>query len=144
MKTLKIDTGNGQVTLTYGNVDSKWDIFAGSQDAINKLEQMCIELGWVYNRKERNFLANFAAENFDKFVSDFDGEMTTGELWKEVEENKVFAIFDTTANSGKFYIDENHENCELESNAMTFKTKEDAQNYIIEHGWNDWATVTII
>lgn len=51
-----------------------------------------------------------------------------------------YLIFDKTSNHGS-YINEFHENCNLEENAMIFETEEDAQNYIDDNYWNDWAVV---
>lgn len=78
MKTLKIDTGKGQVTLTYSEVAQKWDYFEGSQSAFNMLDEMCNNLGWNYDQKLKNYQANFVAENKELFVVDsFQNEIIT-------------------------------------------------------------------
>ena len=81
MKTLKIDTGKGTVTLTYSEVAQKWDYFSGTQSAFDEIDRICAELGWEYDRKLKNYQANFVAENADKFVVDAIEEKTTDELW---------------------------------------------------------------
>ena len=68
MKTLKIDTGHGKVTLTYSEVAGKWDVFSGSQRAIDTLYNMCVDMGWNWVRELKNYFTNFVADNLDKFV----------------------------------------------------------------------------
>ncbi len=50
-----------------------------------------------------------------------------------------YLIMDATANSDRVYINEHGENCSLEENAVIFSTQEDADNYIKNHDWCDWA-----
>jgi len=50
-----------------------------------------------------------------------------------------FVIYDKTANTGKHYISSDHSNSELEENAMMFDTEKEAQQYIDDNKWNDWA-----
>lgn len=91
MKTLKIDTGYGEVTLTYSKVAKKWYIFDGTQEALKKIESMAFEMGWVYDPKLKNYLGNFIAENQSKFVVDFDGEKTTNELFEKESQKETTA-----------------------------------------------------
>ena len=81
MENLTIDTGIGQVVLTYLEVARKWDLFSGSQEAMQKLENMCIEIGWEWDRKLKNYFTNFVAENLDKFVIDENSDKSTDEIW---------------------------------------------------------------
>ena len=95
MKTLKIDTGKGQVTLTYHESAQKWEYFSGSQSAFDEIDRICAELGWEYDRKLKNYQANFVAENADKFVVDEIKEKTSDELWSD--ENAELEIIDNVS-----------------------------------------------
>lgn len=103
MKTLKIDTGKGQVVLTYSEVAQKWDYFSGSQEAFNMIDEMCYQLGWEYDPKLKNYQANFVAENADKFVVDAEEEQTTDQLWSD--ENAELEIIDNVSESEKMDIE---------------------------------------
>ena len=48
-------------------------------------------------------------------------------------------IIDSSSNTGKIYIDENSDNCCFVENARVFPTKEEAEEYITNSGWNEWA-----
>jgi len=67
MKTIKIDTGKGKVTLTFSKATQKYDLFAGNQEAMEKLEKMCIDKGWQQDLNDSHF-TSFVSENLDKFV----------------------------------------------------------------------------
>jgi len=56
-------------------------------------------------------------------------------------EEPAFAIADKTANTGRELIAEDDSNTSLEENARKFQTAQDAEMYIIEKGWQDWAVV---
>lgn len=99
MKTLKIDTGKGTVTLTYSEVAQKWDYFSGSQSAFDEIDRICAELGWEYNRKLKNYQSNFVAENADKFVVDAIEEKTTDELWSN--ENAELEVIESVDEATK-------------------------------------------
>ena len=52
-----------------------------------------------------------------------------------------FIIVDKTANTGKIYIDDFGQNCELEENARLFDSKKEAQKTIDFNNWNEWAVI---
>lgn len=56
-------------------------------------------------------------------------------------EKKVYLIIDNSANSGKTYIGDSNSNVELLENAIHFDSELEADNYIKEHNWEDWASV---
>lgn len=94
MKTLEVTTAKGQVVLTYSEVAQKWDLFSGSQDAMNLLESMCQDMGWKWDRTKRNFFTNFVAENFELFAAE-KAEKTTDSLWSN--ENAELEIIDNVS-----------------------------------------------
>ena len=51
-----------------------------------------------------------------------------------------YLIIDTTANTGRMYIGEGGENCNLEENAMVFATEKEAREKIERNGWSNWAS----
>lgn len=51
-----------------------------------------------------------------------------------------YLIIDTTENTGRMYIGEGGENCNLEENAMVFATEKEAREKIEKNGWVDWAS----
>lgn len=51
-----------------------------------------------------------------------------------------YLIIDTTENTGRMYIGEGGENCNLEENAMVFATEKEAEQKIIDNEWSNWAT----
>lgn len=51
-----------------------------------------------------------------------------------------YLIIDTTENTGRMYIGEGGENCNLEENAMVFTTEKEAREKIERNGWGDWAS----
>lgn len=51
-----------------------------------------------------------------------------------------YLIVDTTENTGRMYIGEGGENCNLEENAMVFATEEEAKQRIEDNEWSDWAS----
>lgn len=51
-----------------------------------------------------------------------------------------YLIVDTTENTGRMYIGEGGENCNLEENAMVFATEKEAREKIERNGWGDWAS----
>jgi hypothetical protein len=51
-----------------------------------------------------------------------------------------YLIVDTTENTGRMYIGEGGENCNLEENAMVFATEKEACEKIEKNGWGDWAS----
>jgi len=80
MKTLEVTTTKGTVTLTYSEVAKKWDLFSGNQESMNLLESMCVDMGWAWDMKKRNFFTNFVAENYELFAAE-KSTQTTDELW---------------------------------------------------------------
>ena len=67
MKTIKIDTGEGKVILTFSKETQKYDLFAGKKEAMEKLEKMCIDFGWQQDLNDSHF-TSFVSENINKFV----------------------------------------------------------------------------
>jgi hypothetical protein len=55
-------------------------------------------------------------------------------------ETTKFIIVDKTANTGKYYIDKNGDNCSLIENAATYDTEKEAEETIKNNGWEKWAT----
>ena len=53
-----------------------------------------------------------------------------------------FLIADSTSNTGKEYISEDHSNTGDQTSAKLFKTEEDAKDHINSQDWGDWAYVT--
>ena len=51
-----------------------------------------------------------------------------------------YLIVDTTENTGRMYIGEGGENCNLEENAMVSATEKEAREKIKKNGWGDWAS----
>jgi len=51
-----------------------------------------------------------------------------------------YLIVDTTENTGRMYIGEGGENCNLEENAMVFATEKEAKKSIKKNGWSSWAS----
>ena len=60
---------------------------------------------------------------------------------RKIEKQVKFIIKDRTSNTGSEFINMHGENCHLEENAMRFDSVGEAQTYIEEHGWIDWAYV---
>ncbi|MFA5727738.1 MAG: hypothetical protein WC886_08875 [Saccharofermentanaceae bacterium] len=54
-----------------------------------------------------------------------------------------YIIYDRTANTGLDYIAEDDSNVELIENARRFDSEKDAENFIQQKGWDDWAQVGI-
>lgn len=51
-----------------------------------------------------------------------------------------YLIVDTTENTGRMYIGEGGENCNLEENAMVFATEKEAKQRIEDNDWSEWAS----
>lgn len=86
MKTLEINTPKGPVTLSYSEVDKHWSFFNGSQEAMNYLDNQATEMGWVYDRKKKNFQADFIAENAEIFNGK-EKDQTPEQLWADQPED---------------------------------------------------------
>jgi hypothetical protein len=52
-----------------------------------------------------------------------------------------YLIVDTTENTGRMYIGDGGENCNLEENAMVFATEKEAREKIEKSGWEKWASI---
>ena len=51
-----------------------------------------------------------------------------------------YLIVDTTENTGAMYIGDGGENCNLEENAMVFKSEKESNKVIEYNGWENWAS----
>lgn len=67
---------------------------------------------------------------------DYDGGCFSAAI---ISTDPNYLIYDTTSDSP--YIGEGGQNCDLEENAMVFKTKEEALREINTQGWLEWAKV---
>lgn len=83
MKTLEIQTPSGNVTLTYSEIGQEWDFFSGSDLALKEIDRMCEEMGYKYEPKKKNRMADFVAENADQFGDVIGQEKTTDQLWSD-------------------------------------------------------------
>ena len=56
--------------------------------------------------------------------------------------NTYYLVADSSSNTGKEYISEDHSNTGDETSAKLFKTEDDAKDWIKSQGFGDWAYVT--
>jgi len=56
--------------------------------------------------------------------------------------NTYFLIADSSSNTGKEYISEDHSNTGDETSAKLFKTEDETKDWIKSQGFGDWAYVT--
>jgi hypothetical protein len=54
-----------------------------------------------------------------------------------------YIIYDKTANTGRDYIAEDDSNCALIENARRFNSENEAEIFIEEKGWQEWAGIGI-
>lgn len=61
---------------------------------------------------------------------------------KNLNHETNYLIVDDSANTGKNYINEYHQNTANEEQAMVFGSEQEARKHIEVYGWQDWAGVS--
>ena len=56
--------------------------------------------------------------------------------------NIYYLIADSSSNTGREYISEDHANTGDETSAKLFKTEDEAKGWVMSQGFGDWAYVT--